>query len=453
MHAVDSSLSPPEGELINPIAQWAVGDSKVCLFVKQNRLFFSETKEGAHKEGEIPLNLYDLPYAVNLVHLFHQVIQENLVNGAHPACFLPILCTDAFLVKSDQTKATDLAASKVVFDALQRTGFSGAHLQVFCEGNQPAYARKREFKRNLRVALFAKVDKIAGRVIHARWGIANLSNHTSYGIPLDPRDRMVNDFLINAPSYNKPNPNKAYNYAMTHYSKGFRVGAIYDPELTIHSVSMSHASLFNREVLIDENQWAITLVSKNAICRVGLLTKDTGHAMIAYEGVERDSHGVLRPFIKYAHITTEDADPDHPDPSRQKNEARVERFSREPYALVNASTGPTWSVPKDAIRNMEQIIDNGPRYVPFSFFGEEIKVDRLSSWTKLAMKLTGRSHELSQLAKGEILTPRSCIAWCKEILRGAGVTIDSVLLSPHDTVKWLKEEDAKRLLTVSADEL
>lgn len=89
----------------------------------------------------------------------------------------------------------------------------------------------------------------------------------------------------------------------------------------------------DENIEIDNHNWAVTFVSaRNGFASSGR-TIQTGHAMIACEGVNDNSL-----FLKYIHLTTLRGEGDQ---ERRTNQARVELLLRA-SPMTNMLNGPTW---------------------------------------------------------------------------------------------------------------
>lgn len=128
------------------LGSWDAGGGRtVSLLKESDGLFF--TLDG--RKTQISSSLYDLPYAVNLSHLFHRTIGINLQRDPpHSSCFLPQLC-----------KAIPEMAG-------------------------------------VQVALFGHKEP-DGTLRGLRWGVVSPGNHEDQ--PIEVTDPVTRDFILRAP--------------------------------------------------------------------------------------------------------------------------------------------------------------------------------------------------------------------------------------------------------------
>ena len=292
------------------ISEWTIGKKTICLFRDGARLAFS-TDGRAGQTSTFKPNIYNIDYAINLVLMFHKTIEENLNREeTHSSCFLPKLCTEA------QNPDTQ-------------------------------------------VALFGRVDarKVAtGELQGLRWGI--FSTTTKKEQVFDVNDEVAKAFVYHAPDTNipemkqvidkngvpvmskagkpmmKPGPN---HYAYDSYVNRFCVLITRDDADRIQNVALHHVSLLDRHVLLDENIWAITLVSAQKSKGIASFL-NLGHAVVAWEGVEEN-----RSFLRWADITT-----DHSGNS-QTAKVRIDTLNNPHKSWM---IGPTWPRKRHAVEKM-----------------------------------------------------------------------------------------------------
>lgn len=152
---------------------------------------------------------------------------------------------------------------------------------------------------------------------------------------------------------------------MTNYAKRFRISLICDADRCIQNVVLQRISLIDNSVVLDENNWAVTLVStgQSSQSRLNRFFGDNaGHAMLACEGLE---HG--KQFLRYIHVTL---NPINRNPKLRVGEAQMEIFDREiPLKTLN---GPTSTRSKALVGNMfsyVQEMENKPlKFSPYDKF-------------------------------------------------------------------------------------
>jgi hypothetical protein len=182
------------------------------------------------------------------------------------------------------------------------------------------------------------------------WGVFHEEGATV--ARFDDASGEVRDFLSWVPQKDCQNN----HYAMTAYANKCKIILTYDLENRIQSVVLKRMSFFDRELELDEQHWAITVLSSKG-CSGLIESLDCGHAMIACEGVKNN-----RQFLKYVHITTRNEKEAGPDLNRKSDEARVEILRQEV---------PTWPRPKCAVEKMLCPIEKAQeekRYVRFAVY-------------------------------------------------------------------------------------
>jgi len=332
--------------------------------------------------------LYDCGYAINLIIMFRRTIQVNLEKEEpHFSCFLPKFCTKA--------------------------------------RNAPG----------MQVALFGRIDirdSAAGELKGMRWGVFDISKKEEQVFEVN--DDLAKEFVFNAPRTNAPHlvsksrPDKngqqimvptKNHYAMTTYAKRFDVVLERESTDEIRNVRLVRTSFFDRKVLLDEDSWAVTLVSvKDATpdsLTSGNDSSSLGHAMIAYEGVKRDD-AKMRQFLTYIHITT-----------RQENrrlqtitggQAKVEVCEDEDYPRLKWELliGPTWPRTSTVVRRMiKSAMQDGN--IDFAFLGSRespviagsggLSVIGVTSWASRYFIFAGQSI----IAGCKALIPDTTVLW------------------------------------------
>ena len=296
-------------------AKWNLGQTEISLFRAEERLKFSVKTDGVvTREEDFSSERYDISYALNLIRIFHDVIQGNLSREVGAASFLPVLCRgDVWTLRDGQY--------------VPITG--------------------------VRIALFGLARSCEGV-----WGIFQEASATVERF--DDVSGEVRDFLSWVPRQDC----QENNYAVTAYANKCKIVLTYDLENRIQFVLLKRMSFFDRELELNEQHWAVTVLSSKG-CSGLIESLDCGHAMIACEGVQDN-----RQFLKYVHITTRHEDPDHPDLNRKPDEARV-AILRESVPLYKALYGPTWPRPRCAVENMLRPIEEArdkKRYVQFAMY-------------------------------------------------------------------------------------
>jgi len=302
------------------ISEWRVKETSVFLYQNVNCFAFS-TDGRAGKTSTFKPTLYDMIYAVNLVKMFQRTIGENLSREeAHSSCFLPKLCI-------------------------------AAH-------NGPG----------IQVALFGRVDAnkiVTGELKGLRWGVLNTATNEEQSF--DASDTVVEAFLRHAPNSNRSHILSVKNangdivekeaddhYAMNQYVKRFSVELIRDENNHIKNIKLHHVSLLDKNIFLDEGNWAVTLVSSmvsSSSFFSRLFEKTYGHAMLACEGVDQG-----KSFLRYVHFTQSSKDESS---NLASDEGLIESF--EPKSPLTTKNGPTWLRTKIAVENMFQYVETMKR--------------------------------------------------------------------------------------------
>lgn len=440
--ALQATQAPtPSSEIV--VARWTLEDREVRLLRQQDKLAFSVHAEGVEiKRGDVPLNLHDIDSALDLVALFHKTIEQNLNRVAvTPSAFLPLICTDA-LEKKWRMETT--------WEWKEEAPIPGGLLPFGCSHREKTvrkYLGAEAPAPHLKVALFGQVHPVTGSVFYGRFGVYNTSNNTLQSIPMSDEDETTRQFLVGAPRYNRPHPDEPHrHYEMTRYAKCFRPMVIYDADNEkIQSVAMQRVSQIDRNKVIDDHSWAVTLVSADAITGLCGLGFETGHAMIACEGVRKSTDGSRRQFLTYAHITQRGI----PDPDLHVNQARVELLEEESPRSSGYMYGPTWVESSGFVERMLQGIRAdaiAKRYVTFgvlanqyvdprSFGLGDFDVYRLSPLFQMGCMLQG----LMERGVSFDRPPKvNCLLWCIQKLNSAGISLDPGLFkTPKEFVESL----------------
>lgn len=315
---VITSQQSPGTTFGNHISDWSIGEKRIDLYRESQANYLTFRDQSTGKTTKFRTSLYDISYAVSLVSLFHKTIGENLRKDTpNSACFLPKLCIE-------------------VHDGIQ-------------------------------VALFGRVDtqtNVRGELKGMRWGVFNSSTRVEQTFDVDEDDSVARLFVRHAPSTNQPHMievghddlNKPImkpavnHYAMTAYAKSFNIVLTLDIAKRIQKVALHHVSLLDRNVILSENVWSVTLVSALQSTQSlfsSLFTRFAGHAMLACEGIE---HG--RKFLRYIHFTQA---PRNKNVSLEGDEGLIEKYDREvPHNTMN---GPTIRRLRSAVQHMFAFVD------------------------------------------------------------------------------------------------
>lgn len=246
----------------------------------------------------------------------------------------------------------------------------------------------------IQVALFGHVDIrncAAGEVKWLRWGVFDSTTEVEQTFEVE-EDDLARIFIHQAPTTNCPDFEKesdengnplfdskgkpclkptSNHYAMASYAKRFRASLICDEERRTQKVVLQRISLLDNAVVLDENNWAVTLVSTEQSSQNWLsrfFRENVGHAMLACEGVEQGKQ-----FLRYLHLTR---NPRNKNPVLEADQAQMESFDREiPLKTLN---GPTWIRPKSLVKNMLHFVQgmesNEPqKFVSYKMFFSDFK--------------------------------------------------------------------------------
>jgi hypothetical protein len=286
---VPTTLPPAPNKRL--IGEWTIREKVVCLFLEKKR--FECSTEG--RTGPISYSFrtdsYDSDYAINLVSMFHDVIGMNLTEEElHSSCFLPQFCKPA--------------------------------------QNEPT----------LLTALFGRVDTrtaVSGELIGMRWGVFDSSSSQELPpLEVSADDAIARIFLRNAPSANRCEVKGVVNSTIINRN-------------SIDSIFLHYVSLLDKNTILSETDWAVTMVSAKHSSRSSFSTpfSNVGHAMLACEGVEEN-----KPFLRYLHLTKEPA----------KKLAQMECFERQPP--LDTVNGPTWQRSKALVENMFRFVQSNEQH-------------------------------------------------------------------------------------------
>ena len=311
------------------VGSWEVGDQNITLLQEGASLKYEVSEEGSSKTSMLSsdlISLYGLSRAKNLINIFNNVIKINLRDQVSSQAFLPVLCTEGFEKKENEGKTQ----------------------------YEPT---------NLQVALFGQFgtpspEEISRRIVGARWGIYNPSGKVTSYIDLDAAATDALSFLQNVPLRSSKQEYSAF-------AKRFRPVLLKDSDGRIVSIALRCMSIFDSNVVIDEQNWAVTVLHADhgsGFSGVGF-GPNLGHSMLAIEGMKDK-----QPFVQYAHITTRSI-PGFDD-GRKSNEARVEIIKDR--VLKSIIPAKTWVRPRDEVSKMLEYVEaqqTNKRYVNFSMTG------------------------------------------------------------------------------------
>ncbi len=278
------------------IDRWNVQGQTVSLYAQDNALSYSV---GAEEAQPIAPHLYSsVGYTRAMTNLFHDLIQENLNTSVTSSSFLPVFISQAH--SSEDERPLDYT-----------------------------------------VALFGREDLDTQEIIGAKWGIFNAVDATTTSLNA-PIDGAVGQCLQRV---------LWLEQSTKLYADGSQAIADLDATGRIASIALKvlrNQSIYTPNIPLTEDLWAVTLISSPQKCsKVKQQESSTGHALIAYEGIE---HGYS--FLRYAHLINKGEKP---------GLGRVEILTKR---VNDAVHGPTWSVLKNAVLEMEYIIRRYEK-VPF----------------------------------------------------------------------------------------
>jgi hypothetical protein len=315
-----ASTSPVSSVLID---RWTIKGKQVSLFRCKDKdelesLKFS-VKEGDRQIGGDTIAPYLYPNTRRtcaIVSLFHDVINVNLLSSIEPSSFVPVLETRAWI-----NKAGEVVSLK-----------------------------------DLKVALFGRADPETDVLHEARWGIYDQSDGSCKVYEIPKIEGAIRECLLNA---------LCHRLNATYFAERFRVEVTLDSNNKVTSLALivlNRLSLFDKNVVLDEERWAITLVSaqpgSTSIIESISLDWRSGHAMIACEGIKDGCQ-----FFKYLHLTKNKSDQClEGAPAR----ARI-KIKRE--FVTNTLNGPTWIRTRTVVESLLYSIQEADKHcvtVPFA---------------------------------------------------------------------------------------
>lgn len=223
---------------------------------------------------------------------------------------------------------------------------------------------------HLEVALFGHwVQNAQGQKIidRAWWGVSNRVTRVCTRLHITEISAPIQEYLLNT---------LVHRYPVDIYGtdKRFRVVATLGPDGKIEALALellSRFSLYNLRQTLNEEEWALSLVTlstdsmsygycqnyrafqwlKANTCPATIERCNTGHAMIACEGVENG-----RQFLEYFHIARERGGRSH----EASVKVQTEHDSR-------CSVGYSWAKSRETVQGMRVPVKSGQgRLVPFA---------------------------------------------------------------------------------------
>ncbi|CUI16794.1 hypothetical protein PNK_1177 [Candidatus Protochlamydia naegleriophila] len=224
---------------MNSVSKWEIERNSGALFYEPNQNYFEFNNGNTKRTFK---TLYNGYYAISLVSIFHSTIGMNLKNETivKSACFFPKLCTQA------------------------------------------------DGEMNIQVGLFGYEEDGANQLQGLSWGVYDDDEQKEYTFEVEEDDVVARNFVRYAPTTNHPNSEKPYE--MDAYVRHFRVSLIRDDNRRIQKIALRYVSLLDPTINLDEDRWAVTLVSAMNSTQ-GFFSKflegKVGHAMLACEGIKK----------------------------------------------------------------------------------------------------------------------------------------------------------------------
>ena len=291
------------------VSQWNVrGRPPISLFLNE-RSKFAYSIANTNPEPILPYLYSNDRRTRVIIDLFRDVIAENLRKSVTSSSFVPVFESRVCIKRGEEYVPLD----------------------------------------KLNVALFGQGNPETKEILDARWGIYNETDDSTAIVEIDTShmEDSVRKCLVNVLCHKQTPKLYSSEYVMalaTLNAKG-----------KIQSIALKvlgqKTSLYNENLPLDENHWAITLISVQS----GITSNeqgtggDSGHAMIACEGVKDG-----RPFLTYMHLTKKKGDV----------QARIETIT----GFIDALHGPTWVRTKAAVENMFRPIQEAAQrnqHLPF----------------------------------------------------------------------------------------
>jgi|GEM_PF-1158786 len=318
------------------VDRWNVNGKQILLFRQRNETSAKlkyRIEDGQSSPVEIPSHLYsNINWIDVIVSLFHDVIQDNLQHSIEPSSFTPVLQSTAQIKQLEQYVGVD----------------------------------------HLKVALFGRGDSSTKTVDKVRWGIFNEQDNSTKIIEVQKIEGDLQECLINV---------LCNRYYVSFYAN-HRIEVSLDSDGQVQSLALTILSrpnsIFDTSVSLDENHWAVTLISTKQEFSNRRIS--AGHAMIACEGVNEG-----RQFMKYVHITKK---PEEEDTTKFPSGARVEVLER--VKREDIRNGPTWRRARAAVENilvLAQKAQQERQMVPFTLGNGIFKITSFISRSFILVSL------------------------------------------------------------------
>jgi hypothetical protein len=360
--------------------KWKIGQEEIHFNRQGKELTITSGTSVDPKHETLSSDLYDADMAVEYVRLFQKVIAHNLETyGCQKGCFLPFLCAN---------------------DWIARPGKS-------------AYVW---------VGLFVNLGREDTSFRGVTWGVVDQTNQRYAWLKADPLSGLAREFVLESPIF-------ATNRAQFIKPLRLKIQIHINPDnLDVLSVALKSKSIFNDSVLIDKDHWAITLISANCATSLCGYSLETGHAMLAYEGVTREDFAPAHsPFVKCVHIKLNAG-------SRDRAFVEFRGLPREQPFIP----GRTYSVAKDTLEKMLQNVTGTS--VDFSALSGNDSHRMLVIASRYGMGdfFMGTPDEVrADLEHSRRYGSTNCLDWCQQRLREVGISPPSGPSTPHAYVRAL----------------
>ncbi|HEX4838886.1 MAG TPA: hypothetical protein VFU89_00410 [Rhabdochlamydiaceae bacterium] len=296
------------------IDRWNVNGKQITLFYQDDETSTKlkyRIEDGQSSPVEIHPHLYSTVDRIyDIVPWFHDVIQANLQHSIEPSSFVPIVESGAWTKRLEQYVPIG----------------------------------------HLKVALFGHGDSSTKTLHEAHWGIFNAQDNSTKTVVVQKIEGDLKECLVNV----------LFNRYHVSFYKDHRIEVSLDSDDQVQSLALTilsrPCSAFDKNVHLDENHWAVTLISTKQDFTQELI--HAGHALIACEGVKEGCK-----FIEYAHVTKK---PEKGDTNKSLSGARVEVL-KELFSIER--NGPTWRRPRSAVENilvLAQKAQQDRQIIPFA---------------------------------------------------------------------------------------
>jgi hypothetical protein len=282
------------------VDQWNVSGKQIILF-RQTDETGAKLKYKIEDEQsslvEIPAHLYSTVDRIyNIVPQFRSFIEANLHRSIEPSSFVPIVESCAWTKRLEQ------------------------YVEVA----------------HLKVALFGHGDSSTKTLHEAHWGIFNAQDNSTKTVVVQKIEGDLQECLVNV----------LFNRYHVSFYEDHRIEVSLDSDGQVLSLALTilsrPSSVFDKSIHLDENNWAITLISTPQLFTGERVS--SGHAMIACEGVKESCQ-----FLKYAHVTK---NPEKGGTNKSFGGARVETLEKERVRRKDMRNGPTWRRPRSVVENI-----------------------------------------------------------------------------------------------------